>query len=642
MATADLSYRLLPMKTEGTEHFIERTYRESGEYQWVRETYINTREADATRIEFGVEWQAVENHGVYRRVIADNGCGMSPEDLVEFFNTFGGGGKPIGGLHENFGVGAKTSLLPWNRYGLVVISWQDGEPSMIWVECDSETGTYGLKLFEAEDPETGESSLEHVYSPFDDPEHGCDWAAVSPAWVRDHGTVLIFLGDDPQQNTVTGDPNRGETAIKGISKYLNTRIWEVPDEVEVYVDEFRYDDPSRWPASQEQAHGPKPKDGPDLRTNKRRIRGAHYFITYPVESFDQGQLANQGTVELHDGTAADWYLWNGERPAIHSYAEKNGFIAAVYRNELYDINRHVSVYRSFGVSAPSVRQRLWVILRPPKAEDERHGVYPRTDRTSLLLRGGPNAGGPLPINDWGAEFSDLMPQPIIDAIREERGKDSGTIEDEGWRERLQDRFGKRWRLPKLRVRKDGKDTVDPSQLGSGPRTDRPRVKRKKATRGGEDGGTKGDRTIGSRPGRLRAEREQVAGGIPTYRKANSGEFEHEYSLAAWQPHDPEYPQGVVLLNVDHPVLEAEIEHYQSQYPDHLAHEVGEEVIKVYGELSVAKVAHSEHLKGVVPTHVIEVDYRSEAALTAGLLGLIAEEAVLAPRIGGKLGRRRAS
>src|SRR5439155_21725341 len=156
--------RYLPMKAAGTQHFIERTYRESGVFQWVRETWINGHEARATRIEFGVEWQAVQNRGVYRRTIADNGRGMVADELVAFFNTYGGGGKPIGGAHEKFGVGSKTSLLPWNRYGMVVISWVDGDPSMIWVARDPATGEYGLRVVDAEDPDTGEMQLASVYS----------------------------------------------------------------------------------------------------------------------------------------------------------------------------------------------------------------------------------------------------------------------------------------------------------------------------------------------------------------------------------------------------------------------------------------------------------------------------------------------
>jgi hypothetical protein len=43
-------------------------------------------------------------------------------------------------VHENFGIGAKSSLLPWNRHGMVVISSVDGDAAMIWVTTDPATG----------------------------------------------------------------------------------------------------------------------------------------------------------------------------------------------------------------------------------------------------------------------------------------------------------------------------------------------------------------------------------------------------------------------------------------------------------------------------------------------------------------------
>jgi hypothetical protein len=638
--TPRLHASILPMTTAGTQNFIERTYRESGTHQWVRETYINAVEADASHIEFGIEWQAVENLGVYRRVIADDGCGMSPDELVEFFNTFGGGGKPIGGVHENFGVGSKTSLLPWNTYGMVVVSWQDGEPAMIWVMQDPETGEYGLRLQEVEDPETGDTTLDEVYGPYIDHDHGCDWSQVKPAWMGDHGTVIVLLGNDPGQDTVLGDPSRDEDDIKGVSTYLNRRIWDVGD-IEVVVDELRNTERSKWPTSEDEAHGSRSASGPDRRTNARTIRGARYFIEYPVDRFKSGRLAADGTVTLQDGTKVEWFLWEGDRPAVQSYAAIGGYIGALYRNELYNVSTHVSTYRSFGVSDSSVRQRLRLIIRPRVTADGTEGVYPRTDRNSLLLRGGPSAGGPLPINDWAAEFAESMPDAIQDAIREARGDQSGTIEDTLWRERLADRFGSRWRVPKLRARRGGSRRTTPGQPGTSPRPTKVR-KRKPTSRPGGDGGTRGEKNTGSGGGDTPAEKVQVAGGLPTFRTAQRDEFEHEYSLAAWLPYDPDHPEGVVILNVSHPVLESEIEHWQRQYPDPYADDIADEVIKVYGEMAVAKVAHSEHLKGIVPSKVVDDQLRSEFALTTALLGLIGEEAILAPRIGGKYRKRRSA
>jgi hypothetical protein len=627
-----------PMKASGIQHHVARVYREGGEYQWVRETLTNSLEANAKRIEFGIEWQAVEELGVYRRLIADDGDGMTPDELVGFFNVWGGGGKPIGGLHENFGIGAKSSLLPWNHHGLVVISWVDGDGSMIWVMTDPTTGEYGLRNFEAFDADTGLEQIVDVVEPFQDNDHGCDWAAVKPDWIDDHGTVIVLLGDDANTNTVTGDPNRpGESDIKGISTYLNRRLWTVPARVQVTVDELRSADPKTWPVSEEMAHE---TGGADRRTNRRKIEGAKYYIEYPVASFRKGKLESSGTVEVSDHTKIDWFLWDGDRPGIQSYAAQGGYIAALYKDELYDVTNHHSTYRSFGVLESAVRAKLWLVMRPPIFDESngKHGVYPRGDRSSLLIMGGPHAGDPLPVNDWGAEFAENMPEPIREAIRAARAGGSGTVMDETWRQRLADRFGARWRIFKLRARKGGKLSVDAAQAGSLPRTAKP--KHHHGDTGGGSGGTGGAPNTGSQPGKVAAAKTKVAGGIPTWvavRKDDLGAG----MLAGWAPNHPEYPEGAVQIAVDHPVLEEEIAYWQSQYPDHLADQIADEVIATYGEIGVAKVAHSEHLKSLMPSSKVERELRSEEALTMALLGLIGEEAVIAPRIGGKFGRRAA-
>ncbi len=629
----------LPMEADGTQHLVERTYREGAPLQWVRETDINANEADATQIEFGIEWQAVENHGIYRRTIADNGCGMTADELVGFFNTFGGGGKPIGGAHENFGVGSKTSLMPWNRYGLVVVSWVDGEASMIWLHQDPDSGAYGLRLFEAEDPETGETSLEHVFEPFDDPDHGCDWSEVRPDWIGDHGTVIVLLGNDATQDTVLGDPGREESDIKGISAYLNRRIWDVGEVVT--VDELRSNERATWPRDEEEATGTEPAKGPDRRTNRRTILGAKYFIEYPRKAYKRGRLAHSGTCPLSDGTEIDWYLWDGKRPAVQSYAAISGYIAALYRDELYNVQTHHSTYRMFGISESKVRSNLWLVIRPPEAGGTHggHGVYPRTDRNSLLLQGGASAGQPLPFEDWAAEFADQMPEQIRAAIKAARGSEAGTIDDDSWRERLADRFGARWKITRRRVG-PGPHGVTPTSRGSRPKKAR-RVVRNRPGGSGGQGGRGGTTNTGAKPGRKPARNVDVPGGIPTFRIVGDEDLSAGM-IAAWQPHDPEHAEGVVLINRDHPVLVELVRSWQDQYADHHGAEIEHDVLNVYGEFAVAKIAHSEHLKSILPSHVVETELRSETALTMALLGLIGEEAVIAPRVGGKYAKRRKS
>ena len=88
---------IVPMMADNIEAWLERSYREGGRFQWVRETTMNAIEAGATQVEFGIEWQAVEKLGIYRRRIADNGLGMSATDLVSISARWEVEVKPIGG-----------------------------------------------------------------------------------------------------------------------------------------------------------------------------------------------------------------------------------------------------------------------------------------------------------------------------------------------------------------------------------------------------------------------------------------------------------------------------------------------------------------------------------------------------------------
>ena len=301
----------------------------------------------------------------------------------------------------------------------------------------------------------------------------------------------------------------------------------------------------------------------------------------------------------------------------------------------------MATYRSFGISEKAVRERLWLIARPPQFDDEtQHGVYPRTDRNALLIRGGPRAGESLPWSDWAAEFSDVMPEEIRDAIREARAGEEGSITDESWRERLAERFGARWKIFKLVLSSRGRVGLNPTQPG-GTAKKGVTARRKKADpdSSGTVGGRGGQLSLGVGSGTRPARKAKVAGGVPTFRPVRAADVE-DGMIAVWSSNDPTHPEGVVLINYEHPVLEQQIHYWQSKYADQHAEAIAHDIIDVYGQIAVAKIAHSEHLKGVIPAPVIDKDFRSPAALSMGLLGLMAEEAVIATRIGGKYGRSR--
>jgi hypothetical protein len=612
----------MKLRITGASSFVNRMFEACGTYQWAREFLKNAVEAKATKIEFGIEWQTVEKDGIYRRTIADDGVGMDADELLRFFSTLGEGAKKIGGIHENFGVGAKIAALPWNPEGVVVISYHGGKGSMIWIVLDTDSGDYELVEFQVD----GEKSC--VIEPTE--VDGIDWGKIRPDWLDQHGTVIVLLGSEEYPDTVLGNPHAGERDIKGLSVYLNSRFWDL-SALDVRVVELRSERKSQWPQSA--------ADRDDARRpNNRTINGARHYLTEVKAS--EGHLRATGDAALDDGRVAlQWYLWKGERPAVHSYAKKSGYIAIRYNDELFQISSNKAHFRWFGVIESKVQQNLTLIIEPQHylPQNGRWGIHPDQSRNRLIFTGNGEKGIELPLSDWGLEFAESLPEAILQSIREARGDVAGSIEDDDYRKRLQDKFGARWRMKVLVQAKQGDTDTQPGTLtgelvdvveaggGGGHRRRKRRrtfkVVRAKATPGGSDQAVERERAVD----------------VPRYRFAHEEEFEKPWHLALWAPHDPDGP--TVLINIDSPILEETVKHHQDQYPDVYAEEVSKTVRQVFGEVAACKVAHSQKLARKVPEEELDRDYRTEQALTVALMGLMAEEALIAQRLG-RLGRKK--
>src|SRR5262249_40592851 len=125
--------------------------------------------------------------------------------------------------------------------------------------------------------------------------------------------------------------------------------------------------------------------------------------------------------------------------------------------------------------------------------------------------------------------------------------------------------------------------------------------------------------------------------VPRYRLSGKDAFERPWHVALWAPNDPDGP--TVLINTETPILQEVVQYHQGQYPEVYAEEVEKIVWEVFGEVAACKVAHSQKLLRNVATQELDKDYRSEQALTVGLMGLLAEESLIAQRLG-RLGRKK--
>lgn len=411
-----------PMTAADVTPMVDRAYAQGQTFGWVRETYVNAVQAGASRVEFTTEWTAVEALGVHRRVIFDDGLGMRIDDLPAYLNTWGGSGQVVGGLNENYGYGSKVSLLPWNAYGVVVLSRRDGETSMVWLHR-GEDGKYGIRPLPHQDDQGVERDVKVVplseYDDYSDPDDGrLDWVQVMNVTfgALEHGTAIVLLGGTGREDTAfEGDPSRKEYSKFGIAQYLNSRFFQLP--VPVRIDPLYPSDRDSWPSR----YGSK---------NESRV--AHGLGETIELGANDG--IESGVVELVPdepgalAARAYWWLAGKELPTA---GDRNVLPLFGYRfrshaglDEIYSLETgYKSALLSSLVAQPAVRRRVGILFEP--LEDEAHRVYPAgTSRAGLQFDiAGGGGGHDLPFMNWRNSWLRRIPDTIRDAILEALPKD---------------------------------------------------------------------------------------------------------------------------------------------------------------------------------------------------------------------------
>lgn len=383
------------MEVANLTFLLERLNDDCSPLQFLRELTQNALEAiqklpDPTgKVLWDVEWNRYDLTGVYKLSVVDTGVGMTGEEMVQYINALSSSIQKQS-RSGNYGVGAKIAAAPRNPHGLVYLSWKDGVGSMIHLWKDPETGVYGLRPLEVRE------DRDDWWAPVDD--------VLKPDLIDDHGTMVVLLGQDDEDNTMEPPPGT-PTPSQWVSRYLNTRYFRFPEGIEVRARQgWEY-----------------PRSNKDTNV-LRGVQGQEQYLNAHSEA--------SGLVEL-TGAKAHWWVLKDE-PALtqnSGYIASSGHAAALYQDELYEMvtgRAGTARLQQFGVIFGYNRVVLYV---EPEADDD--NLTSNTARTQLLLN-----GEPLPWSDWSAEFRERLPDPISELVSEVAGKASGSDYRESIRERL--------------------------------------------------------------------------------------------------------------------------------------------------------------------------------------------------------------
>jgi len=373
VAPAERTSLYSPMGIRNTGFLVDMTYRNALPFQFDRELVKNGIEAKASYIELTPDWVQVERSGgaVYRFRYADNGDGMEGEELIKFFNLLSSSGK-VQSIDLNLGMGAKISLLPWNPYGLVVMSWKNGQGAMIKI-VKTPDENYGLERWLVEDDD-GEVAYDEIVEPPSE---------YKPQYIEDHGTVILALGMTGTEDTFAGPSAEMDTKAHTVA--LNRRFFVLPDAVELRVQEFVSPNKEKWP---EQHQALRAGTG---GLNNRRITGERAFL-------DRYSKAS-GQVPLTNATCQWWVLQDDDVPAAGGTRRKNqnaiynvtGHVAALYDNELYDITAPGVAahgrFATFGIVRERAYRNIVLVIEPAVFVEGKtlDGAYPDPSRSPELL-----------------------------------------------------------------------------------------------------------------------------------------------------------------------------------------------------------------------------------------------------------------
>ena len=378
-----------PLQDDSPSSSIKRFNNQVAPMQFVREAVQNAIEAGAKKV-------TIERCPLYLKTqkqteklrIVDNGCGMTPDELLKYINKYNSSSKLSKGRHDNFGIGIKATAANFNRYGLVFVSWSaGGDGHMIWLCYNEQYQQFGVRhidIYEMDDD--GDLitvpkqvvSLEELKASYPNGFEGIEWwncdniKGIKPRLKEGHGTMVYFLGNTRDQDTFRIDSRGSLISYNAYTDYLSLRYWDTQG-VTIMTQGDRYLDSRR-----------------DLM----------YYRSYSIRAMHQiiGFLRYRSVAKVACGRGFQVHVFIRETPfspnsellkAIrHGKVSKhsNGFMAIKYNNELYNHEWGKIAMRKWGIIADEVMGQVKLIVIPPVYDPKTgYGVFPNEGRDTLLI-----------------------------------------------------------------------------------------------------------------------------------------------------------------------------------------------------------------------------------------------------------------
>ena len=403
------NFQATSVNPAGLTSLIRNLGRDCMPSQFIREFTKNGMEAcqrtglKDRKIVIDLNEHIFEKTNLYKISFTDNGDGMSEDQMINLLNNLSASGNK--NEHINYGVGAKISALTRNHAGIQYESWKSGIGHTVLIKYNEEQEIYGIQGTETGDGRT----LYALKTPSD----------LKPSIISDHGTRVTLWGMTEEQDTML--PPEGIIGGKDswIALYLNTRFFQIPDNIELNARIAYYRDSNK-------------------HSYLANLKGQKNVL--------DGKSIKKGALRVSDATIYWWILPKGVDGHSREYVK--GHTALINQNEIFDISDSRSNRAAyFGVIFG--RDQVIIYVEPDVAEQN-------TARTNLIKAD----GSPVSWNKWQDEFRENMPAELKEFLDSLMNENSSKSHTDTIRDRLKN-IKELYRLSRYKQSASGSLFADP-------------------------------------------------------------------------------------------------------------------------------------------------------------------------------------